>query len=235
MKSFQKMNEFERVATLPSITIDEIAKCLVGLSPTLLKRDIDTEKLEVISHIKMRLKRTLEEVFKANNIERITKYTDYIASPHPVDDSEKISSDLIFSIGYNCLDADETPEAIIERCSMAVQNIAITNKNNKLLSFIGGEAEKLGLQIIKNNRGAYKKDEELFNVNKLLGITLTLLAKEKYEQNNAKWIKKGDVICVEHIKEMIDLYIQENDISTNGLRASSLRAKLKSALNAIYN
>ncbi|HEN3280776.1 hypothetical protein A6J64_011820 [Yersinia enterocolitica] len=229
------MNEFERVATLPSITIDEIAKCLVGLSPTLLKRDIDTEKLEVISHIKMRLKRTLEEVFKANNIERITKYTDYIASPHPVDDSEKISSDLIFSIGYNCLDADETPEAIIERCSMAVQNIAITNKNNKLLSFIGGEAEKLGLQIIKNNRGAYKKDEELFNVNKLLGITLTLLAKEKYEQNNAKWIKKGDVICVEHIKEMIDLYIQENDISTNGLRASSLRAKLKSALNAIYN
>ncbi|CNI52745.1 TPA: hypothetical protein ACHYPN_004461 [Yersinia enterocolitica] len=235
MKSFQKMNEFERVATLPSITIDEIAKCLVGLSPTLLKRDIDTEKLEVISHIKMRLKRTLEEVFKANNIERITKYTDYIASPHPVDDSEKISSDLIFSIGYNCLDADETPEAIIERCSMAVQNIAIINKNNKLLSFIGGEAEKLGLQIIKNNRGAYKKDEELFNVNKLLGITLTLLAKEKYEQNNAKWIKKGDVICVEHIKEMIDLYIQENDISTNGLRASSLRAKLKSALNAIYN
>lgn len=113
MKSFQKMNEFERVATLPSITIDEIAKCLVGLSPTLLRRDIDAEKLEVISHIKMRLKRTLEEVFKANKIERITKYTDYIASPHPVDDSEKISSDLIFSIGYNCLDTDETPEAII--------------------------------------------------------------------------------------------------------------------------
>ncbi|EKN5150291.1 TPA: hypothetical protein ACPZUD_003695 [Yersinia enterocolitica] len=235
MKSFQKMNEFERVATLPSITIDEIAKCLVGLSPTLLKRDIDTEKLEVISHIKMRLKRTLEEVFKANNIERITKYTDYIASPHPVDDSEKISSDLIFSIGYNCLDADETPEAIIERCSMAVQNIAIINKNNKLLSFIGGEAEKLGLQIIKNNRGAYKKDEELFNVNKLLGITLTLLAKEKYEQNNAKWMKKGDVICVEHIKEMVDMYIQENDISTDGLRASSLREKISSALKAIHD
>ncbi|WP_145495483.1 hypothetical protein [Yersinia bercovieri] len=235
MKSFQKMNEFERVATLPSITIDEIAKCLVGLSPTLLRRDIDTEKLEIISHIKMRLKRTLEEVFKANKIERITKYTDYIASPHPVDDSEKISSDLIFSIGYNCLDTDETPEAIIERCSMAVQNIATNNKNNNLLSFIGGEAEKLGLQIIKNNRGAYKKDEELFNVNKLLGITLTLLAKEKYEQNNAKWIKKGDVICVEHIKEMIDLYIQENDISTNGLRASSLRAKISSALKAIHD
>ncbi|EMQ4302657.1 hypothetical protein WG886_003331 [Yersinia enterocolitica] len=235
MKSFQKMNEFERVATLPSITIDEIAKCLVGLSPTLLRRDIDTEKLEVISHIKMRLKRTLEEVFKANKIERITKYTDYIASPHPVDDSEKISSDLIFSIGYNCLDTDETPEAIIERCSMAVQNIAISNKNNKLLSFIGGEAEKLGLQIIKNNRGVYKKDEELFNVNKLLGITLTLLAKEKYEQNNAKWMKKGDVICVEHIKEMIDMYIQENDISTDGLRASSLRAKISSALKAIHD
>lgn len=235
MKNFQKMNEFERVATLPSITIDEIAKCLVGLSPTLLRRKIDTEKLEVISHIKMRLKRTLEEVFKANKIERITKYTDYIASPHPVDDSEKISSDLIFSIGYNCLDTDETPEAIIERCSIAVQNIATNNKNNNLLSFIGGEAEKLGLQIIKNNRGAYKKDEELFNVNKLLGITLTLLAKEKHTQNNSKWIKKGDVICVEHIKEMIDLYIQENDISTDGLRASSLRAKLKSALNAIYN
>ncbi|HHT8827608.1 TPA: hypothetical protein ACT48M_003047 [Yersinia enterocolitica] len=235
MKSFQKMNEFERVATLPSITIDEIAKCLVGLSPTLLKRDIETEKLEIISHIKMRLRRTLEEVFKANKIERITKYTDYIASPHPVDDSEKISSDLIFSIGYNCLDNDETPEAIIERCSMAVQNIAISNKNNKLLSFIGGEAEKLGLQIIKNNRGAYKKDEELFNVNKLLGITLTLLAKEKYEQNNAKWTKKGDVICVEHIKEMIDMYIQENDISTDGLRASSLRAKISSALKAIHD
>lgn len=235
MKSFQKMNEFERVATLPSITIDEIAKCLVGLSPTLLRRDIDTEKLEIISHIKMRLKRTLEEVFKANNIERITKYTDYIASPHPVDDSEKISSDLIFSIGYNCLDTDETPEAIIERCSMAVQNIAIINKNNKLLSFIGGEAEKLGLQIIKNNRGAYKKDEELFNVNKLLGITLTLLAKEKYEQNNAKWMKKGDVICVEHIKEMVDMYIQENDISTDGLRASSLREKISSALKAIHD
>ncbi|HHH2221327.1 TPA: hypothetical protein ACPY4Y_002895 [Yersinia enterocolitica] len=235
MKSFQKMNEFERVATLPSITIDEIAKCLVGLSPTLLRRDIDTEKLEIISHIKMRLKRTLEEVFKANNIERITKYTDYIASPHPVDDSEKISSDLIFSIGYNCLDTDETPEAIIERCSMAVQNIAIINKNNKLLSFIGGEAEKLGLQIIKNNRGAYKKDEELFNVNKLLGITLTLLAKEKHEQNNAKWMKKGDVICVEHIKEMVDMYIQENDISTDGLRASSLREKISSALKAIHD
>ncbi|EOI7409541.1 TPA: hypothetical protein PXP37_001782 [Yersinia enterocolitica] len=235
MKSFQKMNEFERVATLPSITIDEIAKCLVGLSPTLLRREIDTEKLEVISHIKMRLKRTLEEVFKANKIERITKYTDYIASPHPVDDSEKISSDLIFSIGYNCLDTDETPEAIIERCSMAVQNIAISNKNNKLLSFIGGEAERLGLQIIKNNRGAYKKDEELFNVNKLLGITLTLLAKEKYGQNNAKWMKKGNVICVEHIKEMIDLYIQENGISTDGLRASSLRAKISSALKAIHD
>ncbi|EKN4195696.1 hypothetical protein [Yersinia mollaretii] len=235
MKSFQKMNEFERVATLPSITIDEIAKCLVGLSPTLLRRDIDTEKLEVISHIKMRLKRTLEEVFKSNKIERITKYTDYIASPHPVDDSEKISSDLIFSIGYNCLDTDETPEAIIERCCMAVQNIAISNKNNKLLSFIGGEAEKLGLQIIKNNRGVYKKDEELFNVNKLLGITLTLLAKEKHEQNNAKWMKKGDVICVEHIKEMIDLYIQENHISTDGLRASSLRAKISSALKAIHD
>lgn len=235
MKSFQKMNEFERVATLPSITIDEIAKCLVGLSPTLLRRDIDTEKLEIISHIKMRLKRTLEEVFKANNIERITKYTDYIASPHPVDDSEKISSDLIFSIGYNCLDTDETPEAIIERCSMAVQNIATKNKNNNLLSFIGGEAEKLGLQIIKNNRGVYKKDEELFNVNKLLGITLTLLAKEKHEQNNAKWMKKGNVICVEHIKEMVDMYIQENDISTDGLRASSLREKISSALKAIHD
>ncbi|MFJ1217555.1 hypothetical protein [Yersinia enterocolitica] len=235
MKSFQKMNEFERVATLPSITIDEIAKCLVGLSPTLLRREIDTEKLEVISHIKMRLKRTLEEVFKANKIERITKYTDYIASPHPVDDSEKISSDLIFSIGYNCLATDETPEAIIERCSMAVQNIATKNKNNNLLSFIGGEAEKLGLQIIKNNRGIYKKDEELFNVNKLLGITLTLLAKEKHEQNNAKWMKKGDVICVEHIKEMIDLYIKENHISTDGLRASSLRAKISSALKAIHD
>lgn len=235
MKSFQKMNEFERVATLPSITIDEIAKCLVGISPTVLKKEIGTEKLEVISHIKMRLKRTLEEVFKANKIERITKYTDYIASPHPVDDSEKISSDLMFSIGYNCLDTDETPEAIIERCNLAVHNIATHNKNNNLLSFIGGEAEKIGLQIIKNNRGAYKKDEELFNVNKLLGITLTLLAKEKYIQNNSKWMKKGDVICVEHIKEMIDVYVQENDISIDGLRASSLRAKLKSALNAIYN
>lgn len=118
---------------------------------------------------------------------------------------------------------------------MAVQNIATKNKNNNLLSFIGGEAEKLGLQIIKNNRGVYKKDEELFNVNKLLGITLTLLAKEKHEQNNAKWMKKGDVICVEHIKEMVDMYIQENDISTDGLRASSLREKISSALKAIHD
>ncbi|HDL8091164.1 TPA: hypothetical protein PXQ40_003532, partial [Yersinia enterocolitica] len=104
-----------------------------------------------------------------------------------------------------------------------------------LLPFIGGEAEELGRRIISNNRGLYKKDEEIVNLNKLLGIVVDLLAQEKNKKNPSKGIKKDSAVCVEHIKEAIDEYIAKNDISSDGLRASSLRAKLSSALKAIYD
>ncbi|CQJ04511.1 hypothetical protein OU748_003608 [Yersinia enterocolitica] len=235
MKSFQKMNEFERVATLPSITIDELAKCLVGISPNTAKKNIKQDKLEIITHINMRMTRTLEEIFKAHEIPRVTRYGQFKAVPHPVSSDERIITDIICSTGFNCRDDEDTPEAILERCKIAVSNIAINNKTRVLLPFIGGEAEELGKRIISNNRGLYKKDEEIVNLNKLLGIVVDLLAQEKNKKNPSKGIKKDSAVCVEHIKEAIDEYIAKNDISSDGLRASSLRAKLSSALKAIYD
>lgn len=235
MKSFQKMNEFERVATLPSITIDELAKCLVGVSPNTAKKYISHDNLEIIAHINMRMTRTLEEIFKSNSIPRATRYGKFMSSPHSVNSNERIMTDIICATGFNCKDDEATPPAILDRCRTAVTNIAMNNKTRTLLPFIGGEAEALGRALVQNNRGVYKKDEELINLNKLLGITVNLLALEKNKQNPSKWIKKENVVCVEHIKEVIDEYIEQHDISSDGLKASSLRAKLSSALKAIYD
>jgi signal recognition particle subunit SEC65 len=235
MKSFQRMNEFERVATLPSITIDELAKCLVGVSPTTAKKYIIKDKLEVITHIHMRMTRTLEEIFKLNSIPRVTRYGQYRTTSHPVNSDERIITDIICATGFNCTDNEFTPPSILERCETAVNNIAMNNKTRLLLPFIGGEAEDLGRKLISNNRGLYKKDEEIVNINKLLGIAVNLLALEKNKTNPSKWIKKDNVVCVEHLKEIIDEYIEKNDISNDGLKSSSLRAKLSSALKAIYD
>ncbi|MGA7585109.1 MAG: hypothetical protein WCB03_03660 [Rouxiella badensis] len=235
MSSFQKMTEFERVAILPSLSLDEMAKCLVGIPIATLKRDIDFKTISVIQSIKMYIKRTLEEIFKISTIERITKYTEYKPAPHPVDDNEKIFSDLIFAIGYNCSDIETTPTPILERCKSAVINLALNNKQKGVLSLIGGLSAELAAEQLKNNRGIYKKDEELVNINKLLGISIHLLALEKYKQNTSKWIKNDDSVCVEHIKEIIDNYISEHEISTDGLKSSSLRAKLSYALKSIHD
>lgn len=235
MKSFQRMNEFERIATLPSITIDELAKCLVGVSPTTAKKYIVKDKLEVIKHIDMRMTRTIEEIYKSNSIPRVTRYGQYRTTSHPVNSDERIITDIICATGFNCTDDEFTPPSILERCEAAVSNIAMNNKTRPLLPFIGGEAEDLGRKIISNNRGLYKKDEEIVNINKLLGIAVNLLALEKNKTNPSKWIKKGNVVCVEHLKEIIDEYIEKNDISNDGLKSSSLRAKLSSALKAIYD
>lgn len=235
MKSFQRMNEFERLTTLPSITIDELAKCLVGISPTMAKKYIIKEKLEIITHIHMRMTRTLEEIFKSNSIPRTTRYGQFRTTTHPVNSDERIITDIICATGFNCTDDEFTPPSILERCKVAVSNIAMNNKTRPLLAFIGGEAEELGKTLISDNRGLYKKDEEIININKLLGITVSLLALEKNKKNPSKWIKKDNIVCVEHIKEIIDEFIEKNDLSNDGLKSSSLRAKLSSALNAIYD
>lgn len=235
MKSFQKMDEFERAATLPSLTIDETAKCLVGVPLNALKREIEDETLNLIFHIKMRLKRTLEEFVKNKQMERITKYGENIRGPHPVDDNEKFAADIIFAIAYNCTDIDDTPVAISDRCKTAVRNIAANKKNRWMLDHIGGEALAYGQGQFTDNRGKHKSDEEEINTNKLLGITLMLLAQEKHQQNPAKWIRKNNVVYVDHLKELIENFIAQNEISPSGLKASSLRLKLSSALKAIHD
>ncbi|MEX2979140.1 hypothetical protein [Serratia fonticola] len=234
-KSFQKMTEFERFATLPSITIDELAKCLVGISPDTAKKNIANDKLEIISHIKIRMKRTLEEIFKAGKVARVTSYGIFKEHPHPVNMDEKIESDIIYAIGYNCKDDEETPEVISDKCKNSVSSIAMNTKTKSFLPFIGGEAEKLGSQLIANSRGLYKKEEEVVSLTKIIGILVNILASEKNKSNPSKWLKKDQSVCIEHIKELIDGYVESNGISSEGLRASSLRAKLSSAIKAIHD
>lgn len=168
MKSFQRMTEFERFATLPSITIDELSKCLVGVSPYARRKDINDEHFEIITHIRVRIKRTLEEIFKNEKIPRVTNYGEYKPHPHPIDMDEKVKSDIIFSVGFNCRDDVTTPSAIIDRCKVAITNLAMHSKTRPLLQFIGGEAESLGKQLVANNRGLYKKKRKLLASIKLL-------------------------------------------------------------------
>ncbi len=235
MKSFQRMTEFERFATLPSITIDELSKCLVGVSPYARRKDIDGEHLEIITHIRVRIKRTLEEIFKNEKIPRVTNYGEYKPHPHPIDMDEKVKSDIIFSVGFNCRDDVTTPIAIIDRCKVAISSLAMNSKTRSLLQFIGGEAELLGKQLVANNRGLYKKEEEVVSLNKIIGITVSLLAQEKNKSNPSKWLKKDNTVCVEHVKNLIDDFVEKNGISSDGLRASSIRSKISAAIKTIYD
>jgi len=111
----------------------------------------------------------------------------------------------------------------------------MNSKTRSLLQFIGGEAELLGKQLVANNRGLYKKEEEVVSLNKIIGITVSLLAQEKNKSNPSKWLKKDNTVCVEHVKDLIDDFVEKNGISSDGLRASSIRSKISAAIKTIYD
>lgn len=212
MASFRKLGLFEREAKSPLLNVKQLSLLLCGLDPELRIDEIPEDKIEDYEIYQRHIKKW----FNASGL-----FDRSIAVEQ--------DADYMFALAYLLIDDEITPQPIKDRCLSAVAQIASRQKGKEILKKLGGfELEAVGIELSKNKRGLYKKENEEVNTYKLLGLTISLLA-----QKVGGSYYDGEKIRVSSIRDSIMKLAENSNISSSGLSRATIDKKIAEALNLL--
>ncbi|MEL4887957.1 hypothetical protein N6P31_12880 [Pectobacterium betavasculorum] len=213
MTSFINLGLFEREAKSPGLNTKQLALLLCGEDPETKVADISNEKKKAYDIY-------YRHISKWISSSRIFNGTNATSLP----------ADYMFALAYPMIDDQLTPTPIKDRCLKAVATIAAQNKGKEILHRLGGdELQKKGMELSKNKRGLYKKEDEELNSDKLLALIIKLLVKKV-------GFSYGEVSkpSVSNIRNDIHKMAEEEGVSLSGLSRSTIDKKIGNALKSLY-